>query len=41
MVFARTENVDGIDVDLEGSKVQMSTYDEFVQDLIYSALFYR
>lgn len=37
MDFAREENVDGIDVDLEGSMVQMATYDGFVQELIDSA----
>lgn len=37
MIFARAENVDGIDIDLEGAMVQMPTYVEFVQDLIDSA----
>jgi len=35
--FAKIEGVDGIDVDLEGSMVQMATYDDFVQELIDSA----
>ncbi len=35
--FVKEIDVDGIDVDLEGSMVQMATYDEFVQELIDSA----
>lgn len=37
MDFAREEGIDGIDVDLEGSMVQMATYDGYVQELIDSA----
>lgn len=37
MNFVRTNDFDGIDVDLEGSLVQMSTYDDFVLELIDSA----
>lgn len=35
--FVKEIDVDGIDVDLEGSMVQMATYDGFVQELIDSA----
>ena len=37
MRFVREKHVDGIDVDLEGSMVQMSTYNGFVKELIDSA----
>lgn len=37
MSFVLENNLDGVDVDLEGSMVQMSTYDDFVQDLMDSA----
>ena len=35
--FARENKVDGIDVDLEGSLVQIPTYNGFIQELIDSA----
>ena len=37
MSFVLENNLDGVDVDLEGSMVQMSTYNDFVQDLMDSA----
>lgn len=41
MNFILENNLDGVDVDLEGSMVQMSTYDGFVQDLMDSAKVYN
>lgn len=37
MNYVRENNLDGIDVDLEGSMVEMATYDGFVQEIIDSA----
>lgn len=37
MQFVRKNNLDGVDVDLEGALVQMNTYNDFVLELIDSA----
>lgn len=37
MGYVRSNNLDGIDVDLESSLVEMSTYNAFVQELVDSA----